>query len=73
MTRIEIGGERSAGAVHLLDARSQWHRVGLYSSESREQAQPLLAPLYYIERALVPFTEIARGEGATCSRPWTPS
>ncbi len=65
VTRIEISGERSAGAVHLLDARSQWHRVGLYASKSREQAQPLLAPLYYIERALVPFTEIARGEGAT--------
>ena len=31
VTRIEIGGERSAGAVHLLDARSQWHRVGLYA------------------------------------------
>jgi hypothetical protein len=62
--RIEIAGERSAGAVHLLDARSQWHRVGLFSSESREQAQPLLAPLYYIERALTPFTEIAKGEGA---------
>ena len=64
VSRIEIGGERSAGAVHLLDARSRWHRVGLYSSESREQAQPLLAPLYYIERALAPFTEIARGDGA---------
>jgi hypothetical protein len=64
VTRIEIAGERSAGAVHLLDARSRWHRVGLYSSESREQAQPLLAPLYYIERALAPFTELARGEGA---------
>ena len=64
VTRIEIGGERSAGAVHLLDARSQWHRVGLYASESREQAQPLLAPLYYIERALAPFTEIARSDGA---------
>jgi len=64
VTRIEIGGERSAGAVHLLDARSQWHRVGLFASESREQAQPLLAPLYYIERALAPFTEIARTEAA---------
>jgi hypothetical protein len=64
VTRIEIGGERSAGAVHLLDARSQWHRVGVYASESREQAQPLLAALYYIERALAPFTELARGEGA---------
>jgi hypothetical protein len=64
VARIEIAGERSAGAVHLLDARSQWHRVGLFSSESREQAQPLLAPLYYIERALAPFTEIAKAEGA---------
>ena len=62
VTRIEIGGERSAGAVHLLDARSQWHRVGIFSSESREQAQPLLAPLYYIERALAPFTEIVKGD-----------
>ena len=65
VTRIEIGGERSAGAVHLLDARSQWHRVGLYASESREQAQPLLAPLFYVERALAPFTEIAKSELAT--------
>jgi hypothetical protein len=65
VTRIEIGGERSAGAVHLLDARSQWHRVGLYASESREQAQPLLAPLYYVERALAPFTEIAKSDLAT--------
>jgi Domain of unknown function (DUF4159)/Aerotolerance regulator N-terminal len=62
VTRIEIDGERSAGAVHLLDARSQWHRVGLYASESREQAQPLLAPLYYIERALTPFTETAKSD-----------
>jgi hypothetical protein len=62
--RIEVAGERSAGAVHLLDARSQWHRAGLFSSESLEQAQPLLAPLYYIERALAPFTEIAKAEGA---------
>ncbi len=62
VTRIEIGGERSAGAVHLLDARSQWHRVGLYASELREQAQPLLAPLYYVERALAPFTEIAKSD-----------
>src|SRR5262245_20166186 len=34
VTRIEVDGERSAGAVHLLDARSQWHRVGIYASES---------------------------------------
>jgi Domain of unknown function (DUF4159)/Aerotolerance regulator N-terminal len=64
VTRVEIAGERSAGAVSLLDARSQWHRVGLLSGASREQAQPLLAPLYYIERALQPFSEIAKSEDA---------
>ncbi|MBO0764586.1 MAG: DUF4159 domain-containing protein, partial [Hyphomicrobiaceae bacterium] len=64
VTRIEIDGERSAGAVYLLDARSQWHRVGIYASESLEQAQPLLAPLYFIERALAPFTELAKSDVA---------
>jgi hypothetical protein len=67
VTRVEIAGERSAGAVHLLDARSQWHRIGLLSGASREEAQPLLAPLYYIERALLPFTEIAKTEDSNLS------
>lgn len=60
VSRIEIAGERSAGAVHLLDSRSRWHRVALISGENREQAQPLLAPLYYIEKALAPFAELVR-------------
>ncbi len=67
VTRVEIAGERSAGAVSLLDARSQWHRIGLISGASREQAQPLLAPLYYIERALAPFSEIATTEDSNLS------
>ena len=68
VTRVEIGGERSAGAVHLLDARSRWHRVALVSGESREQAQPLLAPLYYIEKALAPFAELVRPKDANLDR-----
>ncbi len=67
VTRVEVAGERSAGAVHLLDARSQWHRIGLISGASREQAQPLLAPLYYVERALAPFSEIAVTEDSNLS------
>ena len=64
VARIEIAGERSAGAVYLLDARSQWHRVGIVSGESREAAQPLLSPLYYVKRALSPYADvIAPGEG----------
>ena len=58
VARIEIGGERSAGAVYLLDARSEWHRVGIISGESREAAQPLLSPLYYAQRALSPYADV---------------
>lgn len=58
VTRLEIAGTRSAGSVSLLDQRSQWQRVGLISGEAQEQAQPLLAPLYYIQRAVQPFSEL---------------
>lgn len=60
VTRLEIASERSAGTVNLLDGRSQWQRVGMISGESQEQAQPLLAPLYYIEKAVQPYAEIVR-------------
>ncbi|MEO1710469.1 MAG: hypothetical protein AAFR70_09375, partial [Pseudomonadota bacterium] len=58
VSRVVLSGERSAGAVHLLDARSKWNRIGLVSGANREQAQPLLGPLYYIVRALQPFAEV---------------
>jgi hypothetical protein len=64
VTRVEIAGEPSAGAVNLLDARSQWHRIGLISGESQEQSQPLLGPLYYIQRALAPFAELVHPKDA---------
>ncbi|HEY8194603.1 MAG TPA: BatA domain-containing protein, partial [Hyphomicrobium sp.] len=38
VARIEIASERSAGTVSLIDAATQWHRVGLLSGESREEA-----------------------------------
>ena len=68
VARIEIGSERSAGAVHLIDAATQWHRVGLISGESREQAQPLLAPLYYIQKALNPYAELAVSKDANLAQ-----
>jgi hypothetical protein len=58
VARLEIAGERSAGAVHLLDGRSEWRRVGIISGESREAAQPLLSPLYYVQRALIPYADV---------------
>ena len=67
VARIEIGGEKSAGAVHLLDARSEWHRVGIISGESREAAQPLLSPLYYVQRALSPYADVVTPAEANVS------
>jgi hypothetical protein len=67
VARIEIAGERSAGSVSLIDAATQWHRVGLLSGESREEAQPLLAPLYYIEKALKPYADLAIAKNANLS------
>jgi hypothetical protein len=60
VARLEIVGEASAGGAFLLDGRSQRRRVGLIASEGNEDAQPLLSPVYYLERALTPFAEIAR-------------
>ncbi len=62
VTRIAISRQQSAGAVSLLDARARRQRIGLISGESREQAQPLLAPFYYIEKALGPTAEIVKSK-----------
>ncbi|MEQ8825929.1 MAG: DUF4159 domain-containing protein [Filomicrobium sp.] len=63
VSRVAISGQQSAGAISLLDARARRQRVGLVSGESREQAQPLLAPFYYIEKALGPTAEVIKPKG----------
>jgi hypothetical protein len=62
--RLEITGEDSAGAVYLTDSQSQRRRIGLIAGESTEEAQPLLSPVYYLERALTPFAEVSRARSA---------
>ena len=63
MARIEILGESSAGAVNLVDERGKRRRVGLVFGGTIDQAQPLLSPVFYIERALTPYAEIRTGHG----------
>ena len=60
VARMYISDARSAGSVFLLD--DSWRRksVGLVSGKSLYFAQPLLSPLYYVSRALEPFTELKR-------------
>ena len=62
ITRLDIEGEAGAGAVLFLDERWRRRPVGLVSTGPLESAQPLLSELYYLERALAPFTEISRGD-----------
>jgi hypothetical protein len=64
IARLEIAGEHSAGAVFLLDERSRRRRIGLVSGETADIAQPLLAPSYYLAKALAPFADIRKARPA---------
>jgi hypothetical protein len=55
---VTIAGERSAGAVALLDERWKRRRVAIATGATADIAQPLLAPTYYLSRALSPFADI---------------
>jgi hypothetical protein len=63
IARIEISGERSAGAVQLLDKRWRRRTVGIVSGATADVAQPLLSSSYYVERALNPFADIRLAQG----------
>ena len=60
IARVEITGEAAAGAVQLVDDSWRRRTVGLISGQSGDLDQPLLSPIYYLERALLPFSDIRR-------------
>ncbi len=64
IARLEISGERSAGAVQLLDKRWRRRTVGVVSGSTADTAQPLLASTYYLARALNPFADVRLAEVA---------
>src|SRR3984885_1210787 len=61
--RLEISGERSSGAVQLLDKRSNRRPVGVVSGATADTSQPLLSSSYYITRALGPFADVRLAQG----------
>lgn len=65
IARIDIIDEASAAATSLLDSRSRRNRVGIVAGTSLDLAQPLLAPTFYIERALEPYAELREGRGGS--------
>src|SRR5215471_9762785 len=62
IARLEISGERSAGAVQLLDKRWRRRAIGMVSGSTSDTAQPLLASTFYLSRALSPFADVRLGE-----------
>ena len=67
LSRLEIENEQSAGAVALLDERWRRRPVGLYSGNTLEASQPLLSSIFYLDRALNPFSDVRRGTVAELS------
>lgn len=58
ISRIEIAGEKQAGAVHLLDAAHRRRRVALISGETTDTAQPLVSARYFVSRAFQPYSDL---------------
>lgn len=64
IVRVQIKDQRHAGAVQLLDDSNRRRIVGLISSHGTDISQPLLSPLYYINRALAPFSDTRQSQTA---------
>ena len=61
VARLAVEDEQTAAAVVLLDERWRRRPVGLVGGGGLAGDQPLLSDLYYLQRALEPFTEVRRG------------
>ncbi|WP_179378194.1 DUF4159 domain-containing protein [Jannaschia marina] len=61
VSRFEVVGERSAGAVSLTDDSLARREVALLT-QAEDEAQDLLAPLYYLRNALAPTADLIEGD-----------
>ena len=68
VARLDIAGERSAGAVQLLDKRWRRRTIGIVSGSDADRSQPLLGATYYLQRALSPFADVRLAQGVAPER-----
>jgi len=61
VTRFEIAGARSAGAVSLTDDALKRREVALISGSGDREGLELLSPLYYLREALEPTADLIDG------------
>lgn len=60
--RLSIAGLASAGSVQLLDDGFRRRKVALISGDANDGFQPLLSPLFYVERALQPYADLIQSK-----------
>ncbi len=61
LTRLDLDGVASAGAVALLDERFRRRPIGLLPAVEEAADAPLIGDLFYLDRALGPYAELRRG------------
>lgn len=66
--RIGIDRNASAGSVYLLDDGFRRRRVALLSGQAADEFQPILSPLYYIQRALQPYADLIQPNSADLAK-----
>ena len=64
VSRFEIAGQRSAGAVSLTDDSLKRREVALIAGRSEREGLELLSPLYYLRQALAPTADLIEGDFA---------
>lgn len=58
IARAEVANGNSALGVHLLDDRWRRRSVAIVTATGSDSARPLIAPEYFLEKALAPFAEV---------------
>ena len=61
LTRLVLEGPPGAGSVVLLDERWRRRPVGLLSGDQTTADTPFTGSIYFLKRALEPFTELRQG------------
>ena len=68
IARIDVDADRTAAGVRLVDDSFRRRRVALISGEAADLAQPLLSPLYYIDKALSPYADLIHAQSADLAK-----
>jgi Domain of unknown function (DUF4159)/Aerotolerance regulator N-terminal len=61
ITRFEIAGQRSAGAVSLTDDSLKRRKVAIVASRDDREGLRLLSPTHYLREALAPVADLIDG------------